>query len=82
MSAVGSLGRSCVASESRADGAVEEIVSLTNIEHDIPQWTSQTRASSATRDRRTSVRRGSWRDVFSFVTGRGKRPSSDDGLAA
>jgi hypothetical protein len=48
----------------------------------MPQWTSQTRANSATTDRKTSVRLGSWRDGFSLVTGRGKRPSSDDGLAA
>lgn len=27
------------------------------------------------------MRRGIWRDEFSLVTGRGKRPSSDDGLA-
>ena len=81
ISAVGSLGKLCVASGSCGGNAVDDIAVLTSIEHDMPQWTSQTRANSAGRDRRIMVLRGSWRDGFSLVTGRGKRPSSDDGLA-
>ena len=52
-----------------------------SIEHDMPQWTSQIIAHSTTRHRKTRALRDSGRDVFSLVTGKGKRPSSSAGSA-
>jgi hypothetical protein len=46
----------------------------------MPQCTSQTSAHNAARHLRARVRRETGREVFSLVTGTGKRPSSSDVL--